>query len=249
MNIVNLLKNPKAYFLIAKKRIENSIRTVAFRGNNVVCEICSWKGSRFFEGHCPKCNSLPRTRLIPFSLKHFKLTDNEPKILHIAPNVNEYNYIKMHVTPLANYDRLNIRHVSHINIVQDLTQTNLESHQYELAIAWHVLEHIPEDVKAIKEVYRLLKPEGHFLVSVPIYPTGNAATIEDSSIPYIDFETVHGHYDHCRSCGLDYFERFEAIGFRTETLKVQDLKQEDINYFGLRTDHVVWCFTKPIHAV
>jgi SAM-dependent methyltransferase len=244
MNFKKFIKNPKTYFKVARKRVVNLTRTVIFRGSNVSCEICGWKGTTFFDGHCPKCNSLPRTRLIPFSLKHFNLTNNEPKILHIAPNVNEYNYIKMHVTPSANYDRLNIRHVSHINIVQDLTQTNLDSHQYELAIAWHVLEHIPQDVKAIAEVYRLLKPGGSFLVSVPIYPIGNKTTFEDSDIPYADFDAVHGHYDHCRSCGLDYYKRFETLGFRTQELKVDHLDEATITYYGLRVDHVVWCFTK-----
>jgi SAM-dependent methyltransferase len=244
MNLTYLIKNPKAYLLIAQKRIKNRIRTVLYKGKTVVCDICGWEGSTFFDGHCPKCNSLPRTRLIPFALKHFKLIDNTPKILHIAPNLNEYNYIRKHVTPLSNYDRLNIRPVSHINIVQDLTQTNLNGHQYDLSIAWHVLEHIPEDIKAIEEVYRLLKPGGCFLVSVPIYPIGNMETFEDFDIPYTDFEEVHGHYDHCRSCGLDYYQRFETVGFTTQELKVASLDEATIAYYGLRTDHVVWCFTK-----
>jgi SAM-dependent methyltransferase len=244
MNFKKFIKNPRTYFNVALKKVLNFTRTVIFIGSNISCGICEWKGFKFFSGHCPKCNSLPRTRLIPFSLKHFKLTNNEPKILHIAPNVNEYNYIKRRVTTLANYDRLNIRNVSHINIVQDLRQTNLESNQYDLAIAWHVLEHIPEDVKAIEEVYRLLKPGGRFLVSVPIYPVGNQATFEDPEIPYADFETVHGHYDHCRSCGLDYYQRFETVGFRTQELKVENLDKATIAYYGLRTNHVVWCFTK-----
>lgn len=244
MNLTKLIRNPKAYVLIGQKRIKNSIRAALYKGDSVLCEICHWKGSKFFNGHCPRCNSLPRTRLIPFALRHFELSNNQPKILHVAPNVNEYHYIKQHVTFLSQYDRLNIRPVKHINVVQDLTHTNLDSDQYDLAIAWHVLEHIPQDVKAIAEVYRLLKPGGSFLVSVPIYPIGNQATFEDSEIPYADFEVVHGHYDHCRSCGLDYYKRFETLGFRTQDLKVEGLDEATLAYYGLRPDHVVWCFTK-----
>lgn len=244
MNFKNFIKTPKPYILKAQKQIRNVFRTWLYKGSNVVCEICNWKGLRFFDGHCPKCNSLPRTRLIPFALRYFELDKGAPKTLHVAPNVNEYNYLKSNITPLSNYDRLNIRNVSHINIVQDLTSTTLDNDTYDLVIAWHVLEHIPKDIKAIEEVYRFLKPGGHFLVSVPIYPRNNKTTYEDFTIPYKDFESVHGHYDHCRSCGLDYFKRFETVGFKTDTLLVSRLNLKDMEYFGLRGDHVVWCFTK-----
>lgn len=244
MNLFFFIKNPKGYFLEAIKRLTNIFRTFFYKGTNVLCEICGWKGKKFFDDKCPKCNSLPRTRLVPFSIAYFKLIKSHLKILHIAPNLNEYNYIRKNITELSNYDRLNIRKVKHINIVQDLTQTNLESDTYDLAIAWHVLEHIPEDLKAIQEVYRLLKPEGEFLISVPIYPNGNLKTYEDSKITYNDYEKVHGHDDHCRSCGLDYYERFESIGFKTKKLFVNSLDLDKKNNFGLRSDHVVWCFTK-----
>ena len=244
MNFRKALKNPKPYLVIGLKRVIDFYRSFFYRGKQVYCEICNWQGTQFFDGKCPKCNSLPRTRLIPFALGYFELIKPKAKILHIAPNSHEYKYIRRTFPELSIYDRLNIRNVKYINIVQDLTQTNLESNQYDLAIAWHVLEHIPADIKAIKEVYRLLKPKGHFLVSVPIYPKGNAKTFEDSKLPYKVFEKVHGHYDHCRSCGLDYYQRFEDCGFKTNTLFVNEFDDKKKKYFGLRTDHVVWCFTK-----
>ena len=244
MNILKVIKNPSVYILEAKKRTISFFRTYLYKGKDVICEICNWEGTLFFDGKCPNCNSLARTRLIPFSLKYFQLVKNNPRILHIAPNKNEYNYIKNNVTELFNYDRLNIRNVTHINIVQDLTKTTLKSNTYDLVIAWHVLEHIHEDLKAVSEVYRLLKPQGKFLVSVPIYPDGNSHTYEDAKIPYKDFEKIHGHYDHCRSCGLDYYKRFETIGFKTDYLFVNAIKDNDLKKYGLRSNHLVWCFTK-----
>lgn len=244
MNFTKLIKNPSAYFLVAQKKATNIFRTHFFKGSKVYCEICGWKGLKFFDGHCPKCNSLSRTRLIPFALRYFELTKNEPKILHVAPNVNEYTYVKRQITPLANYDRLNIRPVKHINLMQDLTATTLQSDTYDLVIAWHVLEHIPKDKEAIKEVYRLLKPNGHFLVSVPIFPIGNLKTFEDLTIPYNQYEKIHGHYDHCRSCGLDYYQRFESVGFKTIELRINNIPKEQQEFNGLKNDHVVWCFQK-----
>ena len=179
MNLIKVIKNPKPYFFVALNRTTNFFRTYFYRGNNVLCEICGWKGRVFFNGKCPKCNSLPRTRLIPFSLGYFDLVKSNISVLHIAPNVNEYNYVKKRFPQLSRYDRLNIRNVKHINLVKDITKTNIEDQTYNLIISWHVFEHIPDDLKAIFEVYRLLKPEGKLLISVPIYPVGNLKTFED----------------------------------------------------------------------
>ncbi|WP_223549265.1 MULTISPECIES: bifunctional 2-polyprenyl-6-hydroxyphenol methylase/3-demethylubiquinol 3-O-methyltransferase UbiG [Aestuariivivens] len=244
MNYRKLISNPKPYLQKLLSKIINGLRVCFYKGNVVVCEICGWQGQHFFKGKCPKCNSLPRTRLVPFALKYFGLLSEAKKILHVAPNLNEYHCLKSLISKEAQYDRLNNRAVKHINIVEDLTKLTLPNDHYDLVIAWHVLEHIPNDLKAISNVYSILKSGGRFLVSVPIYPIDNETTFEDETLPYYDYEKIHGHDDHCRSCGLDYFKRFEAIGFKTKTLKVKDLKLDLINTYGLSNHHLVWCFTK-----
>ncbi|MBT8273167.1 MAG: methyltransferase domain-containing protein [Bacteroidia bacterium] len=242
MNIKRALRHPGPYVKIASERFRNFLRSHLYKGKAVHCQICEWKGKKFFNGKCPKCGSLARTRLIPFALEHFKLVRPEIKILHIAPNLNEYDFIRRTINDSVAYDRLNIRSVPHINIVQDITNTDLKSESYDLAMAWHVLEHIKEDRKAIAEVKRLLKPGGHFLVSVPIFPLESPATFEDDSIPYEKYEEMHGHYDHCRSCGLDYYQRFEDAGYSTRTLMIKDIGEQIKSKYGLFEHHVVWCF-------
>ncbi len=213
MDFQKLLKNPRPYAIAVLEKTKRKFRVHLNKGKNVHCEICLWNGSQFFNGKCPKCNSLPRTRLIPFSLRHFGLINDNQKILHIAPNLNEYNYVKNTFQKIKQYDRLNIREVPHINVVQDITKTDIANDTYDLVIVWHVLEHIVEDRKAASEIYRILKPQGNLLMSVPIYPVGNLTTFEDPTIKYEDYEEVHGHDDHCRSCGMDYYQRFEACWF------------------------------------
>lgn len=242
MNFNNLIKNPKPYAIAASEKIKSKFRVYFSKGNKVHCEICDWHGTDFFKGKCPKCNSLPRTRLIPFSLRYFNLVKSNLNILHIAPNLNEYNYVKNTFQNINQYDRLNIRAVAHINLEQDITKNDIADNTYDLVIVWHVLEHIVDDKKAASEIYRILRPKGKLLMSVPIYPKGNMVTYEDPTIPYIDYMKVHGHPDHCRSCGMDYYERFENVGFSTELLN--KYKTEDIKKFGLSKDHVVWCFKK-----
>src|SRR5690606_35926503 len=231
MNFKKLFKNPKPYAISALESVKRKLRVQLSKGNTVHCEICLWNGSQFFNGKCPKCNSLPRTRLIPFSLRHFNLIKSNLKILHIAPNLNEYNYVKNTFENLQIYDRLNIRRVPHINLVQDITKADITDNSYDLVIVWHVLEHIVEDRKAASEIYRILKTNGNLLMSVPIYPAGNLTTYEDPAIKYEDYEKVHGHDDHCRSCGMDYYQRFEDVGFSTQVLN--KYTAEDLKKYGL----------------
>lgn len=89
---------------------------------------------------------------------------------------------------------------------------------------------------------RILKPNGLLLISVPIYPRNNPTTFENSEIEKKDYLNVHGHDDHCRSCGFDYFERFEQMGFKTETLIVNNLDEKTIKKFGLSKNHRSWLF-------
>src|SRR5690606_8288328 len=103
---------------------------------------------------------------------------------------------------------------------------------------------IPNDRKAIQEIKRVLKKEGRLLLSVPIFPLFREVTYEDESIHRERFQEVHGHPDHCRSCGLDYFLRFEALGFSTRTLKNIDLDPSILARFGLSKGHVAWLFEK-----
>lgn len=232
------------HFKAVIRSLQRCIFALWYRGTKVICENCGWRGKKFLKGKCPKCKSLPRTRLIPFSIDYFQLTNNKKSVLHVAPNKNEYLGVKNKMQQTRRYDRLDIRPVAHVNLVEDLTATKLKSDTYDLCVIWHVFEHIPDDHKAIAEVYRLLKPGGHLLMSVPIYPKNNPKTFEDKHIPYEDFERVHGHYDHCRSCGLDYYKRFETVGFKTKTLAVKNLDTSIIETYGLSTGHWVWCFLK-----
>lgn len=233
-----------------KKRIENLIKKIQYliysftlKGKVVHCRMCDWHGKRFVDKRCPKCNSLPRTRLVPFSLDYFDVKLNQKKVLHVAPNVSEYQYFN-EFYDIAVYDRLNINPDKHINLIQDLTQTNIESGFYDTIVIWHVLEHIPNDLDAIKELYRILNKDGKLIVSVPIYPVFNPTTKEDPNLDRSKFEEVHGHHDHCRSCGLDYFERFEKYNFKTHTLNSKDINELDRLKYGLSETHTVWCFTK-----
>ncbi len=244
MNLANFLKNPIGYFKKANQVITNKLQATFYKGDKVICELCGWQGQRFFKARCPNCRSLERTRLIPYACEYFDLMKENLKILHISPNQSEYNFVSTRFKNYSVYDRLDINPIKNVNIVDDITKTKLATNTYDLIITWHVLEHIKEDEKAIQEMYRILRKTGKLLVSVPMHPAFNETTYEDDSIPRKDYQKVHGHPDHCRSCGHDYYERFEKHGFVTNELFVNTINEEIKNKYGLRNDHIVWCFNK-----
>tara|TARA_B110000444_G_scaffold21946_1_gene18185 strand:- start:82 stop:789 length:708 start_codon:yes stop_codon:yes gene_type:complete len=234
--------NIKAYYNALKVILINKINSYTYIGNNVICQMCGWKGRKFPKNICPKCRSFARTRLLAYCFSYFSF-EKLDEILHVAPSIGEYIFIKNNIK-YNRYNTLNLIKSSHIDIIDDLTNLSIDSNSYNLIIAWHVMEHIPDDDKAISEMYRILKPGGNILLCVPIFPKGNNKTFENKEIDYIDYERIHGHSDHCRSCGLDYFKRFESVGFSTETLFVKNLNKKDIDYYGLSISHLTWLFTK-----
>lgn len=234
-----------AYLRKLWQMLLNRYRSIIFAGKEVECLICGWKGKRFFEhAKCPSCGSFARTRLIAWAIDYFQVPLTNSRVLHVAPNYPEFTYMNMHVND-GLYDRIDINsRKKFINLVGDVTNLSLPDEKYDLVIMWHVMEHIPNDRLAIQEIRRVLKKKGRLLLSVPIYPLYREKTFEDPSIPRSRFEEVHGHPDHCRSCGLDYYLRFEDLGFSTRTLMCKHVAPEARTKYGLNKGHIVWLFEK-----
>lgn len=214
-------------------------------GNDVYCSMCGWHGKAFMNGNiCPKCKSMARHRLIPYAVQHFGVNFNQ-RLLHIGPNIDEVAYVLRHFLP-SEYHRLDISPSNMINLRGNLCEIPLSDNSVDVGFIWHVLEHVPDDRRAIKEMYRVLRSGGMFLVSVPLNPPGREKTAEDDSIPREKYLEVHGHEDHVRSCGLDYAERFEEVGFAISTLNVKDdVSVSEKQFFGLSDSHLAWRCTKP----
>jgi SAM-dependent methyltransferase len=95
----------------------------------------------------------------------------------------------------------------------DLTRLPFASGTFDLVVASHVLEHIGDDVSAIQEIHRVLRPGGVAVLPVPIVHSG--PTVEYGH-PRADEEM------HVRAPGLDYFDRFRGAGFAVETRSSSD---------------------------
>ena len=231
------MKNRITFFLWKK------INSIYYSGDKVKCIICDWNGIEFLNGRCPNCNSISRTRFFAFCVKsYYKDSSN---ILHVSPNLAEYKFVKKQLI-VRNYDRLDKNNFNHINLVMDLVSSlDIES-VYQFIFIWHVLEHIEDDLIALKNLYNALTPKGKIIVSVPIYPKGNLKTFEGKDVKKEDYEAIHGHPDHVRSCGYDYKLKFEKVGFINITsIKVNKFPIDQINQYGLSENHIAWICEKP----
>jgi len=123
----------------------------------------------------------------------------------------------------------------------DITNINFENDYFDFIICNHVLEHIADDQKAMRELFRVLRPGGEAILQVPISKY-NKKTFEDFSIILPEErEKYFGQKDHVRIYGKDYKNRLERIGFKVELYDIKnDLNIQDIKKFGLNEEEILY---------
>ena len=122
----------------------------------------------------------------------------------------------------------------------DCEDLPFKENSFDFILCNHVLEHINDDKKAIKELYRVLNKNGTAILQVPINQK-SSKTFEDSSI--VDKKErieKFGQYDHIRLYGLDYFKKLESFGFKVYPLKYsKEFTESEIIKYGLIKDEII----------
>lgn len=162
----------------------------------------------------PGTLSLERHRLLWLYLKNETdfFTDNL-KVLHFAPEQAFYKRFRN----LKNLEYVTTDLNSPIaDVKADICDLPFKNDEFDFIICNHVLEHIPDDTKAMQEIYRILKPGGTAILQVP-YEVQREHTFEDNSITDPkERARIFGQYDHVRVYGMDYFEKLKSIGFKVD---------------------------------
>lgn len=162
----------------------------------------------------PSTLSLERHRLLWLYLKNeTDFFSAEQRVLHFAP---EQCFLKRFRT-LKNLDYTTTDLVSPIaDIKADICDLPFKANTYDIILCNHVLEHIPDDTKAMQELYRVLKPGGFGILQIP-QDLNRAISFEDDSITdQKERAKIFGQYDHVRVYGRDYFDKLRQIGFKVE---------------------------------
>ena len=126
------------------------------------------------------------------------------------------------------------------DIKADICNLPFKDNSYDVIICNHVLEHIPDDTKAMQELYRVLSPGGMAILQVP-YEADRATTFEDDSITdQAERTRIFGQYDHVRVYGIDYFTKLESVGFKVEAVDyTKQLSTDAIDKFRLADGELI----------
>jgi len=232
-----------------------SLKIIGFfyRGSNVYCPINN-KGYRKFLPYgrvnprpnalCPDTLSLERHRLIWLYLQHkTNFFSSKLKMLHVAPEqcfmpyfekLHGENYITADIeSPLA-------------KVKMDVHDIPFPANTFDVTFCNHVMEHVDDDIKAMSELHRILKPKGWGIIQVPFFPPIPDETFEDTSITNPkEREKIYGQDDHVRLYGKDYPERLRKAGFTVdEEDYINEIPKEWISKYALPKDEIIYLVRK-----
>jgi SAM-dependent methyltransferase len=160
----------------------------------------------------PSTLSLERHRLLWLYLKNeTDFFSAQKKVLHVAPEQAFYKRFKK----MRNLDYTTTDLNSPLaDVKADICDLPFDDDSFDIIFCNHVLEHIPNDSKAMSELYRVLKKGGMGVFQIP-QDLSRDITFEDNSIiNKKERAKIFGQYDHVRIYGRDYFDKLRSIGFR-----------------------------------
>ena len=186
----------------------------------------------------PSTLSLERHRLLWLYLKNETdfFTSNK-KVLHFAPEQAFYKRFRQ----LKNLDYTTTDLLSPLaDVKADICDLPFKDNTYDVILCNHVLEHIPDDTKAMQELYRVLKPNGMAILQIP-QDLNRETTFEDNTITdKKERAEIFGQYDHVRIYGRDYFDKLRSIGFKVEEVDyTSKLSSEKIDKYRLAKGEII----------
>ena len=186
----------------------------------------------------PSTLSLERHRLLWLYLKNETEFFNAPiKLLHFAPEQAFYNRFKKldnlkYTTTDLNSPLADVK--------ADICNLPFQNDSFDVILCNHVLEHIPNDTKAMQELYRVLKPGGWGIFQIP-QDLKREKTFEDDTITdRKERARIFGQYDHVRIYGRDYFDKLRSIGFTVEEVDyTSTLPKETVEKYRLAKGEII----------
>lgn len=217
-----------------KERLLNSLK-----GDTVQCNVCGWKGARFTDDGwhpgtvCPNCGSQVRHRLLVAALDGLTSEPgwsetalfSDTSLLHFAPERQLRDRLQRatahYVT--ADFDR------GDCDLRLDISRMpGVKDGSFNRIVACDVLEHVPDDRSALREIYRVLTTNGLAILTVP-QKDPPAVTCEDPSIVSEAGREKHfGQKDHVRMFGDDFSDRMVEAGFTVQTLTVKNISETNV---------------------
>ena len=195
---------------------------------------------------CPACDASDRERLYALYLdrefralgqgQRYRLVEFAPSVA-LRRKLNSYPFIEYRSADLFRKtvdDRIDITDMK-----------PYADRSVDFFLCSHILEHVPDDRKAMQELYRILRPGGFGIVMVPLV-YGVEETQEN---PEINTDTLrwkhYGSGDHLRQFGKrDFLMRLTAARFQVDRLGMEFFGQEAFRSAGIAPDSILYVVRK-----
>lgn len=234
----------------ARGLVLRRVRLLLYRGTRVECPCCGGRFSRFMPGTvnpesrvCPRCGAQERHRALWLYMRERTDLFGRPlSILHWAP---EYALQRsLAALPRAFYVSADLEGDEAMQHM-DMTDVPFKDDAFDLIVCVHVLEHVPDDRAAMREMVRVLRPGGVAMILVPIVL--EQPTLEDPSIRTPEERRRrYWQEDHVRLYGGDFPDRLREEGFEvTVDPWVRTLDQATLDRYGLFPLEDVYVCAKP----
>ncbi|APY12696.1 SAM-dependent methyltransferase [Seonamhaeicola sp. S2-3] len=242
--VLNLVPRP---ILIRLSYLVRPILAFFLKGNNFTDPIDN-KGFKSFLPYgygnqrnnvlSPSTLSLERHRLLWLYLKNETNFFTSPKkVLHFAPEQAFYKRFKK----MANLDYVTTDLNSPLaDVKADICNLPFKDNEFDVILCNHVLEHIPNDTKAMEELFRVLKVGGMGIFQIP-QDLSRKTTFEDNSITdKKERAKIFGQYDHVRVYGRDYFNKLRSIGFKVDEVDyTSQFSEKEIERYCLAKGEII----------
>ncbi|MBP0006876.1 methyltransferase domain-containing protein [Roseofilum sp. Belize Diploria] len=243
-----LLRKRSLFFKIVSPILK--VSALWYAGDRVLCPCCEQQFRTFLpfgankrpNALCPGCLSLERHRLMWLYLQNkTSLLSEQLKVLHIAPEYWLQRRLK--TVPNLTYWTADIQ-PGEAMLQMDITKIDYPDSSFDVILCSHVLEHIPDDTQAMRELCRVLKPGGWAILQVPL-DRDREETVEGTrDLTLKERRQRFGHHDHVRMYGQDYQTKLEQAGFSVFVDRYpEELGINQIEYYGLMPSEDIYLCT------
>lgn len=189
---------------------------------------------------CPACGASDRERLIALYLSS-RLREPlgpETSVLEIAPSRAMTAFFANHRVRYRSADLSSPLAQDHVDITD---MAIYPAASFDLVICSHVLEHVPDDAQALRELRRIITPDGHLVLLVPI-PLLLATTDEDLAVTDVNERWRRfGQNDHIRMYSKsDFLDRLRRQELLVEEIGIQHFGEESFRRNGIATSSVLY---------
>ena len=223
-----------------------------YLGKGKQCPLCGCQRRKFLpygyvtpreNALCPNCLSLERHRLLWLWLVRESDIGRGamalPKMLHIAPEVALMRkFKKMYASTPDRYVTADLESPL-ADMHFDVQQIPLEAESFDAIICNHIMEHVEDDGKALRELYRIMRRGGWGVIVSPV-ELEREKTLEDDTITDPAERTrIFGQYDHRRIYGRDYAARLREAGFEVYDIDYKnELSKAEQELYALPAAHL-----------